>query len=252
MIPYALIFFLVKFGIQTVFLTAALWIMIKLQKLNYNFPGLLGSAALVSGLDRILEVTLGHFLGIYLVSTISTPIVVTVLFICVSKVTQADRVDVMYTIVVGYALMFGMNLWLIGALIGDLRPSARAHEEFETAPLPQHQLQLVTNQVAQTVIKTNLPVPNAPAKLPAQLNPEQRVEVTTNLFSVKGVAQSGSRSAVTIQVGKRTYTIMLGEAALTQTANGPVLVRFKQLGDGWVVLAIDEKEIKLPLSQTTP
>ena len=34
---------LIEIGVQAVFLGAALWIMIRLQSLNYNFPGLLGT-----------------------------------------------------------------------------------------------------------------------------------------------------------------------------------------------------------------
>ena len=46
-------FLLIAFTVQTVFLFAALWIMIKLQKLNYNFLGLLGAAALASAICLI-------------------------------------------------------------------------------------------------------------------------------------------------------------------------------------------------------
>jgi len=231
----------IEFAVQTAFLFAALWIMIKIQKLDYNFPGLLGSAAIVSGLDRALDTVLGHFLGIYLATYISAPITLIVLIICISKVTHADRVEVMFTIVVGYALMFGMNLWLFGALLGDLRPSAGNASEFETgAQQPE------TNEVHQTAIKTNQPPPGAPASLAVQASRASPVEATNGLFSVKGVTRNASKSAVTIQTGKKTYTILLGESALTQTTNGPVSVRFKELGDGWVVLTINGAETKLP------
>ncbi len=237
----------VEFAVQTVFLFLALWIMIKIQKLDYNFPGLLGTAALVSGLDRVLETVLGHFVGIYLTCSITAPIDVTVLIICISKVTHADRVDVMFTIMVGCALMFGMNLWLFGALLGDLRPSAGNSGELDTVTQqPQ------TNKVNQIAIKTNQPAQSAhqpgasaPAGLAAQPAPAQPAEATNGLFSVKGITRNGPNSAVTIQTGKRTYTISLGESALTQTSHGPVSVRFKELGDGWVVLTINGVETKL-------
>ncbi|MGA9453226.1 MAG: hypothetical protein WBW41_17995 [Verrucomicrobiia bacterium] len=238
----------VEFVVQMAFLFAALWIMIKIQKLNYNFPGLLGSAALVSGLDRALDTVLGHFLGNYLATYISAPVTLVVLIICIAKVTRADRVDVLFTIVVGYALMFGMNLWLFGALRGDLRPSARNPGKLDTvAQQPE------TNKVYQTVIKTNQPVQSAHQPAPTvstnaamQKGPAKPVAVATNLFSIKGVARNGSSSAVTIQTGKRIYTISLGESALTQTTNGLVSVRFKELRDGWVVLTINGQETKLP------
>jgi hypothetical protein len=235
----------IEFAVQTIFLTVALWIMIKLQKLDYNFPGLLGSAALVSGLDRILNTVLGHFLGLYLTSFLSAPIVVTVLIFCVSKVTRADSVDVLFTIGVGYALVFGMNLWLFGTLLGDLRPFAGVPEKIENVA-PARQSNEKTNEIVQTAIKTHRLAPNVPTNLAAPPKPIKPVEVTTNLFSVKGVSQNASRSAVTIQIGMKTYTILLGESALTQTSNGPVSVRFKELGDGWVVLIIDGQETKLP------
>ncbi len=238
----------IEFTLQALFLFAALWIMIKIQKLDYSFLGLLGTAALVSGLDRALDTVLGHFLGMYLANYISTPIILVVLIICVSKVTHADRVDVMFTIVVGYALMFGMNLWLFGALMGDLRPSAGNSGEIDADLQPPE-----TNAVQQIATGTNQPVQgahqpstNAPARLAAQPKAAKPIEVTTNLFSVKGITQNGSNSAVTIQTGKRTYTISLGESALTQTSKGPVSVRFKELGDGWVVLTINGEETKLP------
>jgi len=238
----------IEFAVQTVFLLAALWIMIRVQKLDHNFPGLLGTAAIVSGLEKISDVTLGHFFGIYLACSISTPIVGAVLFICVSKVTHADRVDVMFTIMVGCALMFGMNLWLFGALLGDLRPSAGNAGEFDTVTQRPE-----TNEVHQTAIRTNQPIQSAHQPAPTVSTnsampqvPAKPVAVATNLFSIKGVTRNGSNSAVTIQTGKKVYTISLGESALTQTSNGPVSVRFKELDDGWVVLTIDGVETKFP------
>jgi hypothetical protein len=247
-----ILLFLIKFGIQTVFLALALWIMIKLQKLDYNFPGLLGSAILACATDSVLTLVFKPWFGPF--STyLSAPFFIVVLFVCIKKVTNADAVDVAFTIVVGGALRFGMNLWLIGILMGDLRPSARAPEEFETItqqpPPPQMQ---ATNKVSQTAITTNLPAPSTPTNLAAQPKPIKPVEVTTNLFAVKGVTQNASKSAVTIQTGKKRYTILLGESALTQTSNGPVSVRFKELGDGWVLLVIDGEEAKLSLPKVVP
>jgi len=232
---------LIEFAVQTVFLSVALWIMIKLQKLDYNFPGLLGTAALASGLDRMLDTVVGHFLGDYLSAYISGPIVIVVLIICISKLTHADKVDVLFTIMVGYALMFGMNLWLFGALLGDLRPSARDAKESDLVAL-----QSETNTIEQTASPTNQPAPTASGKLAAQPDRAQTGEKMNGFFSVIGIAQNGTNSAVTIQTGKRTYTISLGESALTQTKDGPVSVTFKEMGKGWVVLIINGQETKLP------
>lgn len=230
----------IGFIVQTVFLTLALWIMILIQKLDYHFLGLLGSAALACAVDTILNLALRPWfdgLSVY----ISAPIFLAVLFFCVRKVTNADTVDVSFTIVVGGALRFGMNLFLIGALMGDLRPSTGGSGEYGADLQPPE-----TNEAYQIAGKTNPAAPGAPSGLVAQPKPGQQVATATNLFSVKGVSRNGARSAVTIQTGKRTYTIFLGEAALTQTSKGPVSVRFKELGDGWVALVINGAETKLP------
>jgi outer membrane biosynthesis protein TonB len=309
---------LVEFALQTAILLGLLWGMIKIQKLDqkfeYNFLGLLGSAALATGLDQILEMTLGRFIGVYLASFISTPIVGAVLLLCLKKVTHAPYVDVLFTAAISYALLFGVNLFILGSLMGDLRPSARNPDEFEVVTQQQE-----IKKEQQTATKTNLPAPKAnppapsapanpvkpaektapktnspapstptnsikPAKgavpmtnlpapgtstnslkppetaapktnQPAQSTPTNSapqtpakpVEVIAKYFAVKGVTRNAAKSAVTIQAGTKIYTIFLGETALTQTPDGPIPVRFKDLGEDWVVLEINGEQAMLPI-----
>ena len=42
-----------EFSIQTVFLLAPLWLLIKFQKLKYHLPGVLGSVALATSLAHV-------------------------------------------------------------------------------------------------------------------------------------------------------------------------------------------------------
>jgi hypothetical protein len=249
--------------------------MIKIQKLDqrfeYNFLGLLGSAALATGLDQILQMTLGHFIGIYFASYISTPIVITVLLLCLKKVTHAPYVDVLFTVAISYALLFGVNLFILESLMGDLRPSARNSDEFEVVTQQQQEIK----KEHQTAIKTNLPVPKAnppapsapansikPAKgaapktnQPAQSaptnsisqSPAKPVEAIAKYFAIKGVTRNAAKSAVTIQTGAKIYTVFLGETALMQTPDGPIPVRFNDLGEDWVVLEINGEPAKFPI-----
>ena len=313
-----LLHLLIKFAIQTAILLGLLWGMIKIQKLDqrfeYNFLGVLGSAALATGLDQILQMTVGRFIGISFASYITTPIVVTVLLLCLKKVTHAPYVDVVFTVAISYALLFGVNLFILGSLMGDLRPSARNPDEFEVVTQQQE-----IKKEYQTAIKTNLPAPktnppapsapanpvkpagkaafktnppapslptnsikpaqgaatmtNLPApgastnsvKLPeeavsktnqpaqstptnsASRGPAKPAEVIAKYFAVKGVTENAAKSAVTIQAGTKIYTIFLGETALTQTPDGPIPVRFKDLGEDWVVLEINGEPVKLPI-----
>ncbi len=309
---------LIEFAVQTAILLGLLWGMIKIQKLDqrfeYNFLGLLGSAALATGLDQILQLTVGRFLGIYFASYITTPIVVTVLLLCLKKVTQAPYVDVVFTVAISYALLFGVNLFILGSLMGDLRPPARNPDEFEVVTQQQeikteYQAAIKTNLPAP---KTNPPAPGAPANLvkpsekaapqtnppapsaltnatkpakgvvpmtnppaagastnlvkppeaaapktnqPAQSaptnsaaqRPAKPAEVIAKYFAVKGVTENAAKSAVTIQAGTKIYTIFLGETALMQTPDGPIPVRFKDLGEDGVVLEINGEPVKLPI-----
>ncbi len=292
---------LIEFAIQTAVLLGLLWGMVKIQKLDqhatYRFLWLLGAAALATGLDMIPYA--GHYLA------------VAALFLCIKKTTGAPHIDALFTVAISYALMFGVNLFILGSLIGGLRPSARNSEEFEIVTQQQeikkeHPTTVKTNLPAQ---KTNLSAPNAPAKStkpaekagpktnppatsaptnatkpakgaapmtnlpapgtatnlvkppeaaalktnqPAQSvatnavspGPAKPVEVIAKYFTIKGVTRNAAKSAVTIQIKAKIYTVFLDETASMQTPDGPIPVRFIDLGEDWVVLEINGEPIK--------
>ena len=77
----------IEFAVQAVFMTAALWMMIKIQSLNYTFLGLLICGALSSAIDIIPH--FGHYLA------------VPTLYVCVARMTRADVFpDAVFTVVV--------------------------------------------------------------------------------------------------------------------------------------------------------
>jgi len=245
--------------VQTVFLLAAFWIMIKLQKLEYQFPGLLASAAFVGALDEILNHFLIPYFGIFLASSIATPIVVVASYFCIAKVTHAELVDVFFTVIVGRALWFGMNLWLIGGLMGNLRPTAaedngnlsvaeQRKEITEGAPMEAWTNRAPPPPPAAAVINssTNAVKTNAVKTIPIAPAQGTSAEEIGNHLSIKGVMRNGSRSAITLQYGTRTYALFLGDSLIMQTESGPVAVRLKALGDDGVVLVIKGVEIKRP------
>jgi hypothetical protein len=254
------IFLLIGLGVQiiveAIILFVALWIMIKVQKLEYTFLGLLGTAALTSALDEILNQVLGHFLGGYLASYLSTPIVVIVLFICIAKLTQAEPVDVTFTIVVGYAVWFCLNLWLMGALMGDLRPGY-AGEDSDIPPPEAEYQPPKTNRPVMPPPLTNKPAGKvvAPAKAPEKIatavnsngpataSPAPK---TVKGFSLKGIITAGNPSAM-IYTGVRTYTIFQGDSLTMETASGKVTVRCDKLETNKVVLDIDGEPVTLSL-----
>jgi hypothetical protein len=220
------IFLAVEFLIHGTILLVLLWIMIKLQKLDYNFLGLLGSAALGSGLDMIPH--FGHYLA------------VPVLYLCIWKATRSTIFpDAAFTVVVAYALMFCVNLFILGSLMGDLRPADKAMENDET-PVPK--LAVKTN----SIVRTNAvhPVVVAP---PAPSAEELEAKKIAATFLIKGVTRNADQSSVTLQSGKKVYTIFLGESDVVMTGDGQISVQFKELGDHSVTLTIKEIDVKLPL-----
>jgi hypothetical protein len=244
----------IKIGVETVILTIALWIMIKAQKLNYHFPGLLGAAALTSGLDEILNRSLDPVLGIYLASYISTPVAVAVLFICITRLTRADQVDVFFTIGVGYAIWFCLNLWLLGALMGDLSPSTRpAGNEAGAAGLPAKYRTPNTNRLAAPSPMTNKAAGSVarPPGNPGEPVPANLVSETIKSLSLKGIISAGKPSAM-ISTGVKTYTLFPGDSLDLETAHGKVAVRCEKLEKDRVILNVAGEPVTLSLPTATP
>jgi hypothetical protein len=265
----------IEFAIQTVMLFGLLWLMIKIQKLDQRFEfsllGVLGATALATGLTLVLQIILGHLVGLFLVSYISSPIVFIVLLYRVKKVTGADYVDSLFTVAIARALLFVVNLLFLASLMSNVQARVQKAAEFETATLRQQMkaeppAAIPTNAPA---LNTNLPVAGVPASpvkpvpapVPATNPPDQNpstnlvaqpapVKPRENLskyFSVKGVTRNGANSAATIQSGTKTYTVFLEEAALMQTADGPISVRFAELGESTVTLEINGEPVRFPI-----
>ncbi len=262
-----LVFLGIEFAVQTAILFVLLWVIIKIQKLDqrfeFSFLGVLGAAALANGLNLALRIILGHFIGDILVAYISGPIVFVVLLYRVKKTTGADYVDALFTVAISRALLFVANLFLLAALMGDLRAHVENTGDLETdGSRPEVSAEApVIMPTNAPVLKTNPPVASAPANPPKPVEPAapgpnppaqtpptnpaappvpaKPAENLAKYFSVKGVTRNGANSAVTVQTGARTYTVFLEEAALMQTAAGPISVRFAELGDDSVTLEIN-------------
>src|SRR6266446_3042466 len=216
--------FAIEFLVQAAFLVLALWIMLKLQKLEYNVPGLFGAAALASALDMIPYA--GH------------PLAVGVLLFSMTKVTRSDYVDVAFTVFVGYALMFGMNLFLLGSLLGDLRPSARQNETIESKIEQETEKPEPDDAIAPTNIDEKLtPIPAPPSPTNETAVTKQKPSPASS-FSLKGLTKNAKNSVAIVYTGVKTYTIGIGETLSMDTLNGKVSVNLETVNDNSVVLNI--------------
>jgi hypothetical protein len=277
----------IQFTAQTVILFVALWIMIKIQDLNLNFPGLIGAAAAATALEMVLDHFLSRSMGFYLASSISTPIVCGVLCFCTAKATSTTQVfdmDVVFTVAVAYALTFAMNLFVIGALMGDLRPSdihadslkenvdeLGGKPDFIADTNKQTALTQPTNQLSEKIItlgktpkKTgatnsakltpaagpqdkSAKATTKPAGKSKELDPAEQARETAKKFSVKGITKSVTNPMAVINNGVKTYTMGVGESFSMQTPGGIIKVRCEEVGEDSVVLNVAGERVTLVL-----
>ena len=219
----------IEFPAQTAVLFALVWIMIKIQKLDQNvefhFLKLLGVVALASILDTI------PYVGLELSGA--------ALWMGIKYVTRSPYVDALFTAFVSSALMFAVNLFILGSIMGDLRPSGRdAGGPGQLEPAPQ--VQPVKTE-PETTAETNPPAPNPAAEISAKPAPLDASNLT-----IKGITRNGAKSMVIINSGTKTYSLFIGDSLNVQTAAGTSSVLFESLDEDWVTLKVDGKPVKLP------
>lgn len=259
------------FAGQTVFLTVSLWIMLKLQKLNFNFFGLIGSAALACALDTI------PYVGIE-VSLI-------VLLICITKVIGSRTfTDAIFTCGIAYALTFCFNLYVLAILLGDLRhhdlvrartPENSSEEESASATNVTSPARSGTNAVAvatkepsKAIAAAPAPAPKptpiaaAPAKAPAvaarptlsdddtnQLTAARQAGEILTHFTVKGISQGAIQTIAVIGNGTNTYDVVAGDLFQVQTAAGKATVKCESADGKKVILSVEGVKVTLLVRQ---
>jgi len=235
-----LLFELFEFAVLTAVLLGLLWVMIKLQRFNRKYEYRFSRLTLMAGLASAL----------YLVPYAGPFLAFPILWIGVKKVTHADYVEALLTIAVPCALIFGGNHYLVQPIRDDLRARFQKVDILEAIKrqrlrranaagagatnMPAGQTNLSALQT--NLLETNPAVRGATASL-APLSPATAKIV--KLLSIKGVTRNAANSAVTIQAGAKVYTVFLDEAALMQTSEGPVSVRFAELETNSVILEIN-------------
>jgi len=227
-----------------VFLGLALWVLVKIQELEWNFLGLLGSAAVGSGLDMIPFV--GHYLAVI------------ALWLCLMKATNGDLFpDITLTVAVGYALVFCMNLFVLGSLLGNLRPSHKqaplAPPEKEAVavnePEPDKPLDKPPGKPPEVKEPTPVVAARAPDTLPAPQPSSPPAaksarEIIRN-FSVQGIIEGIDKPVGTINSGLKIYALVAGETRSMETKDGRIVVRFDGVRDHQAVLTISGEQIAL-------
>ena len=216
---------IIEYAARTVVLTLLLWAMVKLQKLDYFFLGLLGSAALACALDTIPY--FGHYLA------------VPVLYFCIWKVTHASLMpDAVFTVVVAYALMFAVKVLLFTALIGDLRMSTSSDEN---DPVPPAVAAAKPAPSVPAPVPVPVPATNQHAASPAK-TPSKSAEEILKEITFKGLTQNGDKSMLVVNANKKNYTLMTGETTVVQTASSTCHIRLVAMSANWATLEVNGEE----------
>ena len=240
---------------QTIFLFVALWILIKLQKLNCNPFALLGSAALACALRFIPYV--GIELG------------VVALLLCITKAIGARTfTDAIFTTGVSYGLTFLFNMFLLTGLVGDLRQGLQVRAR-TPEPAAKMETSMATNSPATTnaapVVTASepveeppvedvapaAPVPQAPAKVNspsvnASITPgtdpvtagKMASEVSTH-FVIRGISKGAVQTMAMISNGTRSYDVVPGDSFQVQTASGKASAVCDSVDENKVVLEVE-------------
>jgi hypothetical protein len=189
---------------------------------------LLGAAALACALDLIPYV--GH------------PIAVVALWLSLKVVTRTDFIEVRFTTAIAYALLLGVNLFLVGSLLGDLRISARSGGQPTPTVAPgDDESDDGGNQRSATAQAPG--AAGAATAQPAVRTAGGPAAGPAAQFALKGISQLGNNSFAMIDTGVKTYTFAPGESMVVQTPDGKVNVRLEKIATNSVTLNVGGQQV---------
>jgi hypothetical protein len=215
---------------QWLIYTGLLWCMIKIQKMNYNLLGLLASSAAATLVEHI------PFAGFYLSFV--------VLVIGLRKCTRADIApDILFTVGIAGAFMFCVNLWLLGSLMGDLRPDFGAAKDLDVS---------ASELAEETTLNEESDEAPEASRTAIQAKPQKPVKSARDhpqakQIALKGIAFNPSRPLAMIGSGTQNHTVAAGEAMDLRLNNGLVKVRCEQITRSAVLLSIEGETVELRL-----
>jgi hypothetical protein len=229
--------------------TGLLWGMIRVQHLNYNVPGLFASS-----LAAVLAAFI-PFVGTYAAYV--------VLVLCLWKCTGAEIVpDVVFTVAIAGALMFCVNLFVIGALMGEVRPNLGVNArlggtnmlDYPDGEEPEDTDNEATAAIPVTNGATSLrplagsaPVDPQPGRRTSKKRTKAKAEnlitdADPGRLAVKGVSYNATRPSVLIFDGSRTHTVSTGDVFMATLAIGRRSLRCLEIREFSVVLRTDKGE----------
>lgn len=202
------------FVARWILFTIVIWGLLRVQKLNYTWPGLLLTTALGS---------VAYFIPLGFVAAAAAFVIV---YIGLKIVTQAEHTDLMFSIVISNAIMYVASLWLITAFLPDLktmREAVNGNEERQLAAIPDYagMMNKASNTFANAASRGN--PDQAPAKTGSKFTPSTIIAKAAGL-RLKGITMMRGGGLAMIQSDGRTESIGVKESITVKASSG--IVRF--------------------------
>ncbi len=216
-IAYLVTVLTVGIVIRSLALLFFLWVMIKFQKLNFEWVPLIASAFLAGSLDMI------PFIGHY----IAFP----ALYLCIWKTTRATLFpDAVFTVALSYALL-QCTIIILLAYTGPKINLRANHDNYDFDNDP-------AGNAPMAMVQSTNRIPKAETAPKDQMAPD---------ISVTGVIHSADGGMVTIQCGSKNYTLSPDEGVMISTRDGTVSVHLIEVGAQDVTLSVGGQKMKYAL-----
>lgn len=209
--------------------TGLLWGMLKIQKLNYNVLGLFGSSLAAT------LVALIPYGGSYLSYV--------VLVLCLWKCTGAEIApDILFTVGISGALMFCVNLFVIGTLMGSVRPDLAANARGGYGPTermdPGSEATAGLDDGDETATNFSGVLPGAPTNGAAKS--VDSIHAEAGPLVLKGLTLTSKRASAMISDGSHVYSVFPGESFTASVGSAPARYRCEEISRTNVTLRTDD------------
>lgn len=216
------------FVARWILFTFVIWGLLRVQKLNYTWPGLLFTTALGS---------VAYFIPLGFVAAAAAFVIV---YIGLKIVTQAEHTDLMFSIVISNAIMYVASLWLITAFLPDIktiRAAARTTEDKELSSIPDY-AGMMTKASNTFVNAANRGNPDQPPEKPGTKAAGSITLAKATGLRLKGITMMGSSGLAMIQANGRTESIGVKESITVKGASGIVRYTCQSISTNEVTLVL--------------
>lgn len=221
----------IAFFARWLIITGILWGMLRMQGLNYHWPGLIATAALGS---------LAYFIPF---PFIGPSVAFAVVYLGLKWVTQAEHTDLMFSIVIGNALMYVAGIWLLAAILpdfGEVKAKYDASQTNETSFLPDYVgiMKNASNTLIHAAERGATNANSATGKATKPVAKPAAPAAKSGALKLKGITMMGTNGLALIQAGDRISSVGVKESISLPGAQGVARYTCESITTNRVVLLL--------------